>query len=47
VENALAQGTLYKATTTNKLVRLGHIPPASQAGRLGGPVFFTLSFLWQ
>ncbi len=24
----------------------GYFPPASQAGRLAGPVFYTISFLW-
>ncbi len=29
-----------------KLARLGQFPPASQAGHLAGPVFYTISFLW-
>jgi hypothetical protein len=42
-------GKHSKDTITNtKLGRLGHFPPASQAGRLAGPVFyvdvFSLSF---
>jgi hypothetical protein len=32
--------TPSKATITNKLARLGHFPPGSQAGRLAGPVFY-------
>ncbi len=30
---------------STKLARLGHFPPASQAGRLDCPVFYTISFL--
>ncbi len=33
-----------KASITNKLARLGHFPPASQAGRLAGPVFYVYVF---
>jgi hypothetical protein len=33
-------GKRSKDTITTKLARLGHFPPASQAGRLAGPVFF-------
>ncbi len=37
-----------KLPSPTKLARLGHFLPASQAGRLAGPVFFVLymSFLW-
>ncbi len=33
-------------TSPRKLARLGHFPPASQAGRLAGPVFYIIYFLW-
>ncbi len=36
--------TPSKATITNKLARLGHFPPGSQAGRLDGPVFLLYVF---
>jgi hypothetical protein len=36
-------GKQSKATITNK-TRLGHFPPASQAGRLAGPVFYVYVF---
>ncbi len=45
-------GTLsIKLPSPTKLARLGHFPPASQVGRLAGPVFYTtylfcVSFLW-
>jgi hypothetical protein len=32
--------TLKLPPSPTKLARLGHFPPASQAGRLAGPVFF-------
>jgi hypothetical protein len=35
-----------KLPSPTKLARLGHFPPASQAGRLAGPLFYTISFLW-
>jgi hypothetical protein len=38
-----------KATINTNLARLGHFPPASQAGRLAGPVFYVYVFslvLW-
>jgi hypothetical protein len=35
-----------KLSSPTKLSRLGYIPPAGQAGRLAGPVFYTISFLW-
>jgi len=35
-----------KLPSPTKLARLGCFPPASQAGRLAGPVFYTISFLW-
>jgi hypothetical protein len=38
-ENAHAWETL-KIPSLTKLARLGHFPPASQAGRLAGPVFY-------
>ncbi len=39
-------GHHLKLPSLTKLARLGHFPPASQAGRLAGPVFYTISFLW-
>jgi hypothetical protein len=33
-----------KRSKATKLARLGHFPPASQAGRLAGPVFFVYVF---
>jgi hypothetical protein len=36
--------TPSKATITTKLARLGHFPPASQAGLLAGPVFYVYAF---
>jgi hypothetical protein len=33
-------GTPSKATITYQTRRPGHFPPASQAGRLAGPVFY-------
>jgi hypothetical protein len=44
-ENAHA-GDPTKATITNKTRTAGSFPPASQAGRLAGPVFY-ISFLWK
>jgi hypothetical protein len=41
----MSKGFISKVTITKKLVGLGLFPPASQAGRLAGPVFYTLSFL--
>jgi len=42
-ENAHAWETL-KDVITKKLARLGHFPPASQAGCLAGPVFYVYVF---
>ncbi len=39
-------GNTLKLPSPTKLARLGHFPPASQAGRLAGPVFLYMSFLW-
>ncbi len=39
-------GHPLKIPSPTKLTRLGHFPPASQAGRLAGPVFYPISFLW-
>ncbi len=39
-------GHPLKLPSLTKLARLGHFPPASQAGRLASPVFYTISFLW-
>jgi hypothetical protein len=39
-------GHPLKLPSLTKLPRLGHFPPASQAGRLAEPVFYTISFLW-
>jgi hypothetical protein len=39
-------GHPLKIPSPTKLARLGHFPPASQACRLAGPVFYTVSFLW-
>jgi hypothetical protein len=33
-----------KLPSATKLARLGHFPPASQAGRLAGPVFYVYVF---
>jgi hypothetical protein len=33
-------GHPLKVPSPTKLSRLGHFPPASQAGRLAGPVFY-------
>ncbi len=38
----LLDRTTSKAAITNK--NLGHFPPASQAGRLAGPVFYAYVF---
>jgi hypothetical protein len=43
-ENAHARDTL-KLPSPAKLARLGHFRPASQAGRLAGPVFYIIYFL--
>ncbi len=40
-------GHPLKLPSPTKLSRLGHFPPASQAGRLAGPAFYTISFLWR
>jgi hypothetical protein len=41
-------GTPSKATITNKTSpAMGHFPPASQAGRLAGPVFYVYIFTLQ
>jgi hypothetical protein len=39
-------GHPLKLPSPTKLARLGHFPPASQAGCLAGPVFYTRYFLW-
>jgi hypothetical protein len=39
-------GIPLKLPSPTKLGRLGHFPPARQAGRRAGPVFYTVSFLW-
>jgi hypothetical protein len=39
-------GHPLKLTSLTKLARLGHFPPASQAGRHASPVFYTISLLW-
>ncbi len=47
LKNAQARdGTPSKATITNKTRPAWSFPPASQAGRLAGPEFYTISFLW-
>jgi hypothetical protein len=38
-------GHPLKLLSPTKLAWLGHFPPASQAGRLAGPVFYIISFL--
>ncbi len=40
-------GNHLKLPSPTKLARLGHFPPANQAGRLARPVFYIISFLWQ
>jgi hypothetical protein len=37
-------GNTLKIPSPTKLARLGHFPPASQAGRLAGPVFYVYVF---
>jgi hypothetical protein len=37
-------GNTLKITSPTKLARLGHFPPASQPGRLAGPVFYVYVF---
>ncbi len=37
-------GHTLKLPSSTKLARLGRFPPASQAGRLAGPVFYTFIF---
>jgi hypothetical protein len=39
-------GHPLKLPSPTKLARLGHFPPASQEGRLAGPVFYNISFLF-
>jgi hypothetical protein len=39
-------GHLKKLPSPTKLAQLANFPPASQTGRLAGPVFYTKSFLW-
>jgi hypothetical protein len=45
-------GNSLKLPSPTKLAQLGHFPPASQAGRLAGPVFlctvyvFSLGYRW-
>jgi hypothetical protein len=38
------RGNTLKLPSPTKLTRLGHFPPASQAGRLAGPVFYVSVF---
>jgi hypothetical protein len=38
------KGNTLKIPSPTKLARLGHFPPASQAGRLAGPVFYVYVF---
>ncbi len=40
------KGHPLKLPSPTKLARLGHFPPASHAGRLASPVFYTISSLW-
>jgi hypothetical protein len=37
-------GHPLKLSSPTKLARLGHFPPASQPGRLAGPVFYVYVF---
>ena len=37
-------GNTLKLPSPTKLARLGHFPPAIQAGRLAGPVFYVYAF---
>jgi hypothetical protein len=37
-------GHPLKLLSPTKLARLGHFPPATHAGRLAGPVFYTITF---
>jgi hypothetical protein len=37
-------GYPLKQLSPTNLARLGHFPPASQAGRLAGPVFYVYAF---
>jgi hypothetical protein len=37
-------GNTLNLPSPTKLARLGHFPPASQAGRLAGPVFYVYVF---
>ncbi len=37
-------GYPLKLPSLTNVVRLGHFPPASQAGRLAGPVFYVYVF---
>jgi hypothetical protein len=37
-------GNTLKLPSPTKLPRLGYFPPASQAGRLAGPVFYVYVF---
>jgi hypothetical protein len=39
-------GNTLKPPSPTKLPRLGHFPPASQAGRLAGPCSMYMAFLW-
>jgi hypothetical protein len=39
-------GHPLKLPSPTKVARLGHFPAAIQAGRLAGPVFYTVYFLW-
>jgi hypothetical protein len=39
-EGCARMGNTLKLPSPTKLARLGHFPPASQAGRLAGPVFY-------
>jgi hypothetical protein len=38
-------GNTLKIPSPTKLARLGHFPPASQAGRLAGPVLYVFSLV--
>ncbi len=38
------QSNTLKIPSPTKLARLGHFPPASQAGHLAGPVFYVYVF---
>ncbi len=46
-ERCARTGHPLKLPSPTKLARLGHFPPASQTGRLAGPVFYVYVHLWQ